>query len=466
MLFKDSLNYFETLDDKLIKEAVKFWMDTPIEKYSFSDTIREWENRQLPPQPTEELIKIDNITRALGKEGLNIFLAIDQIISLLPNSLYQQIIKTKADENVIILREFCKKIKNKVDKIQIKDFKPEDSKKEKIMLIIPSQKQLKIVHNNWDKWVWRKRTHDNELAPTEDGWIKDVLELAEALKNEKVTPIIITNKAIEEKVKEITSINVIGIDIPENLAKIGYPRDQSVTWSKHPIIGNMSLKIRRGEEWVINEIYYKLELLPLARVRWADKGKYIVRAKMEGGNFFLLKTDDIIAVLTGIGVRGSNYSTFKILSEILPEKVRIIGIPLSGYIKHWAETGAVHLDVVFTYLGNLNGTYYALVDPLRLGFYSGLEYIREKEAFQIIPLGKLFKELNILIDEPPREKASPITMSNALNLGDGKLIVDAYNKKVNKYLEKEFNLDVIEVNIPQIEAGGGGPRCATRELYT
>ena len=466
MLFKESLNYFETLDDELIKKTAKFWMKAPIEKHSFSDTIREWKTRQLPPQPTEELIKIDNIIKVLGKEGLNIFFAIDQIISLLPNSLYQQVIKAEDDEKTIILREFCKKIKNKVDKIKMVDLKSEDSKKGKIMFIIPSQKQLKIVYNNWDKWVWKKRAYNGEIAPMEDGWIRDVLELAEGLKKENITPIIITDKTIEGKVKEATSTNVIGIDIPENLAKIGYPRDQSVTWSKYPIIGNMSLNIRQGEEWVLNEVYYKLKIFPLARVRWAETEKYIVRAKMEGGNFFLLKTDNEVTVLTGIGVRGSNYPTFRVLSEILPEEVRIIGVPLSGYIKHWAETGTVHLDGAFTYLGNLNGVYYALADPLRLGFYSGLEYIREKKAFQIISLGKLFKELDILIDELPREKASPITMSNALNLGDGKLVVDAYNREVNKYLEKEFNVDIIEVNIPQIEAGGGGPRCASRELYT
>jgi arginine deiminase len=56
-------------------------------------------------------------------------------------------------------------------------------------------------------------------------------------------------------------------------------------------------------------------------------------------------------------------------------------------------------------------------------------------------------------------------MSNALNLGKGKLIVDAYNREVNKYLEREFGVDVIEIEIPQIEAGGGGPRCASKELW-
>jgi arginine deiminase len=94
-------------------------------------------------------------------------------------------------------------------------------------------------------------------------------------------------------------------------------------------------------------------------------------------------------------------------------------------------------------LGELNGVYYAVLDPLRLGFYSGLEYVREKEAFQTIPLGRLFKELGLIIDEPPREKTSLITMSDALNLGRGKLIIDAYNREVNRYVEREFGVDVI-----------------------
>jgi len=465
MLLNDFLKYFKELDDEVIKKAVRFWIEAPVEKYSFSDTIKEWGIRCLPPQPIEEFIRIDNIVKVLGKDGLNIFITVDQIISLLPNSLYQQVIKAGGDERLSILRGFCRRIENNVEGKSLTDLKPEDAKKEKVLLMIPSQKQLKIVYNNWDRWVWRRIAYNGEPTPSVDGWIKDVLRLADALENASVTPIIATDKSIEERIKEGAPHNVIGLDIPEDFAKIGYVRDQSVTWCKHPIIGNMALDIRQGEEWIINEVYYSLKLTPLLRIRWAKDREYLVKAKMEGGNLFLLKIDGSTILLTGIGVRGSNYPTFKVLSEVLPEEVRIIGVPLSGYVKSWAETGAVHLDVVFTYLGELNGVYYAVLDPLRLGFYSGLEYVREKEAFQIIPLGRLFKELGLIIDEPPREKTSLITMSNALNLGKGKLIVDAYNREVNKYLEREFGVDVIEVEIPQVEAGGGGPRCASRELW-
>ncbi len=92
----------------------------------------------------------------------------------------------------------------------------------------------------------------------------------------------------------------------------------------------------------------------------------------------MFEIDKEKALFTGIGVRGSNWATFEFLSYILPENIKIYGIPLSGYIKNWSETGAVHLDVVFTYLGDLSRSYYALVDPMRIGFYSIVEYVRKK----------------------------------------------------------------------------------------
>jgi hypothetical protein len=95
----------------------------------------------------------------------------------------------------------------------------------------------------------------------------------------------------------------------------------------------MALDIRQGEEWIINEVYYSLKLTPLLRVRWAINREYLLKAKMEGGNFFLLKIDGSTILLTGVGVRGSDHPTFKVLSEVLPEDVRIIGVPLSGYVK-------------------------------------------------------------------------------------------------------------------------------------
>jgi arginine deiminase len=185
---------------------------------------------------------------------------------------------------------------------------------------------------------------------------------------------------------------------------------------------------------------------------------------MEGGNFFLLKCDENVILLTGIGVRGSNLATFKILADLLPEDLRLIGIPLAGYIRNW-ESGAVHLDVVFAYLGDIDGQNVALVDPSRMGFYSALEYDRKSNSFILTEFSKIAKDLNILMVEPPRDGGSSITMTNALNLGRGRFLVDEVNHDVNKYMEQNLNAQLIEVKIPQIEAGGGGPRCATRELY-
>jgi len=43
--------------------------------------------------------------------------------------------------------------------------------------------------------------------------------------------------------------------------------------------------------------------------------------------------------------------------------------------------------------------------------------------------------------------------------------VDERNKLANNFLEKNLGVELVEVKIPQIEAGGGGPRYATRDIY-
>jgi arginine deiminase len=325
------------------------------------------------------------------------------------------------------------------------------------------------VQNNWDRWVWKQKTYNNEYTPTLEGWKKDILEVGEKLANEDIKVHLFCDRDIyQEVIDEFGKTNKIiirEIDIPVGMAKIPYVRDQSVTWYKYPILGNMALDIRIGEEHVISEIYGLIGLRPIHRLRWGMYKDYLLKSKMEGGNFFIVKTDRGTSLLTGIGVRGSNRAAFQILSKILPEDIKLYGLPLSGYIKYWSETGAVHLDVVLLYLGELNGTYYAILDPMRVGFYSLLEYDREKDAFNTISLGEYAKQYGIILEETPRESGSPITLANALNLGNGKLLVDSYNRKMNSFLVKEIGVDIIEVDIPHIEAGGGGPRCITRELW-
>ncbi|MEM4489017.1 MAG: hypothetical protein QXK88_09550 [Desulfurococcaceae archaeon] len=100
--------------------------------------------------------------------------------------------------------------------------------------------------------------------------------------------------------------------------------------------------------------------------------------------------------------------------------------------------GAAHLDVVFAYLGLVGDTMCALVDPMRMGFYSVLEYDRKKGEFKLLEFLSLMKQLKVKVAEPPREGASPITMVNVLNLGGGKVISDEYDRSVNRYMERVF----------------------------
>ncbi|MCD6348379.1 MAG: hypothetical protein J7L91_01990 [Candidatus Korarchaeota archaeon] len=82
----------------------------------------------------------------------------------------------------------------------------------------------------------------------------------------------------------------------------------------------------------------------------------------------------------------------------------------------------------------------------------------------MVEAGQVFKDLGMEIDEPPTE-GSDITTVNGLNLGRGKIMVDAFNREANRYLEREWDLDLIEVSIPQVEAGGRGVRCTSREFF-
>jgi len=85
-----------------------------------------------------------------------------------------------------------------------------------------------------------------------------------------------TYNSIRNKLSEFNSI--VTVDMPIDKLKIIYTRDQSLTWLNNPIMYNMALPIRRGEEEVINEVYYKLGLTPLFKPRWALLGSVLVKA--------------------------------------------------------------------------------------------------------------------------------------------------------------------------------------------
>ncbi len=462
----DSIN---NIEEKTLLKLIELALNPPIEKVKLSESIFS-KGVVLPPQPRLEYIDPMKLKNKLNNsKAAEMFQVTDQIISLMPYSEYIKLKNAGNREKLEIFHHWKEKILTYIrftDKMRYEDLKAEDSRKKSILLIAPSERQLKIVKGDWIKWAWKRVAYDRTLTPSVNGWIRDLSGIAHTLKHEGLRPIVVLDKygsynGGREFVKDLDTIE---IEIPEGMAKIGYPRDQSVTWVKNPIICNMSLDFRRGEELVLNEIYYKLGMPPIARARWRLINGKLLRAVMEGGNFFVIKTESDVVVMTGIGVRGSNIATIDFIADILPEDVRVIAIPIAGYIRDW-KTGAVHLDVVFAYLGLIGDTRYALVDPSRMGFYSALEYNWKTKEFKIIEFPLLMRQLGIKISEPPHEDSSPITMVNALNLGNGKIVSDRYNQSINKYIEKTFGIEVIEVPIPQIEAGGGGVRCATRELW-
>ena len=464
-----NLDLIDNIEEKTLLKSIKLVLDPPIEIVELSESIFS-KDIVLPPQPRLEYIDPMKLHNKLNiTKAVELFQAVDQIVSLMPYHEYTKLKEAEDREKLEIFYRWKEKIlayTRFASKIRYEDLKAEDSRKKSILLIVPSERQLEVVKGDWTRWAWKKIAYDGSLAPLANGWIRDVSRIAHALKQEGVHPVVVLDKygGYNGGREYIKDLDIVEIEIPEGMAKIGYPRDQSVTWIENPIICNMSLDFRRGEELVLNEIYYRLNKPPIARARWGLVNGKLLRAVMEGGNFFVIKTESDVVVMTGIGVRGSNIATIEFIASILPEDIRVIAIPIAGYIRDW-KTGAVHLDVVFAYLGMIGDTRYALVDPSRMGFYSALEYDRKTKEFKIIEFPLLMKQLGIKISEPPHEDSSPITMVNALNLGNGKIVSDRYNQLINKYIEKTFGIDVIEVSIPQIEAGGGGVRCATRELW-
>jgi len=401
---------------------------------------------------TDQLIKISGLSIDVIEETIPLIHSLQSIYSY----------------DISVEEEFIDLLSTYIEEIyrwrsQIKKLYSEDSRKKNILLLIPSEKQFSNVRGNWRDWIWSEKTYTGVETPTFEGWINDILNLSETLKSEGVNTILAVDSDGADQVMEVYKDDIIQVDIPPNLPKIGYVRDQSLTWTREPIIGSMALNIRRGEEDIIIKVYREIGLNPIYKVGWEVLNNRVVMPYLEGGNFIVVDGDGYQVIFTGVGVRGSNHATFKALSRILPSNIKIYGVPISAYIRRWRD-GAVHLDVVMMYLGELNGVKTLILDPSRMSLYSFLEYIPETNMFKLRNGLTVFKELGIEIDEPPRESSSKVTMVNALNLGGGKILVDRYNGDVNRYLRK-YGVDIIEVDIPHIEAGGGGIRCASKELW-
>ena len=471
----DSLRQLELLDRRSFVRLLDFVLNPKLIKIELSECIVG----KSGPQACVESIDVENLCGICGLQDrdkcLRLFLLVDQAVSIMPRCLVNKIRRylSAGFVNDIwdILYDWCSKVLENIEFVKVlksRDLKAEDDFKQHILLVVPSEKHFRKIRHDPDTWLWRSVAYDGSSAPSAIGWFRDVERIVQALSREGVRATVFVDDGLSnlaEDLRYVPRCDVKIVDIPEDVPKICYVRDPSITILGKPLLCNMVLDLRRGEEEVMSELYTSLQYEPLLRVRWGIVDGRLERAFIEGGNIFLIRTEEETLLLSGIGIRGTNYAAVKFLAEVLPEDVRIILIPIVSYIRDW-EKGAVHLDVAFAYIGAAKGLKLCLIDSSRVCIYSALEYDREKQQFKIIELLRLFKELDIHVDEPPADdKVSRVTMLNFLNLGNGKIIADKYNHTINKYLEKEYGIDVIEVEIPQIEAGGGGVRCATRDIW-
>lgn len=420
-------------DDESLIEGLKEVREPPLMRVSYPETLHP---SGIPPQPELELIKPEDL-----KVNVSLFIGLDLLYCLYriedPDS-----IKARAEELMSLLK-------------RKEEIRPEDHPKSHIALALPEGKHLERVRGRWTEFVWKPRAYDGSEAPDFNGWVRDLSSIADALRGEGIKVTFYGGESVST-MRDL-GYEAVEVDLRGELPKLGYPRDPSVAWSRSPVIMNMTLDHRRGEEDAATQFFSKIGLKPAFRPRYWFDGKLLVRARAEGGNFIVVRGERL-ALFTGIGIRGSNRAAIELIREYLSLKgaeVDVYGVPLPGYIRNW-RTGAVHLDVVM-----MNAGPCVILSPGRMGFYS---FLRFGSSVEIIEAGMVFRELGVEVDEIPAE-GSEITLVNALNIGRGKLVVDAYNDEASKYLEREWGLDAIGVSIPQVEAGGGGVRCASREYF-
>jgi arginine deiminase len=435
VLILEALEGVLSSEDEALSLALKEVREPPLRRISYTGAFHP---SGIPPQPEIEFIELEDL-----KTRPDLFIGVDLISCLLraedPDSL-----KEGAEDLISRMR-------------RKEEIRSEDSQKSHIALALPEKEHLEAVIGRWTDYVWKPRAYDGSEAPSFEGWVEDLKAIADALKNEGINVIFYGGDSVEE-MREI-GYNVVKVKLRKELPKLGYPRDPSVAWSNSPVIMNMTLEHRRGEEDAAADFFSNIGLKPAFRPRFWSDGRRIVRARAEGGNFIVVRGKDRVALFTGIGIRGSNRAAIELIKEYFSLKgvdLDIYGVPLPGYIRDW-RTGAVHLDVVM-----MNAGPCVFLSPGRMGFYSFLKF---GDNIDFVDAGSVFNELGVEVDEIPA-KGSEITLVNALNIGRGKLVVDAYNEEASDYLEREWGLDVIRVKIPQVEAGGGGVRCASREYYT
>ena len=197
-----------------------------------------------------------------------------------------------------------------------------------------------------------------------------------------------------------------------------FTRDICVIANNGAIIANLKFDPRKGEE---KEVVKELETRGIA-VSFIFEDPAI----LEGGDFVSIDHEN---VLLGVGDR---------TNEEALERLRVFQ-PSIKFHPVYLPKDFLHLDVVLNIVsGNIALAYLpALADDTIS--------LLESQRFRIIEVSSEEQE----------------TMAtNALAIGNNKVIAAASNGQANEIMKKE-GLEVIEIDMSEILKGGGGPRCMT-----
>ncbi|MEM2819337.1 MAG: hypothetical protein QXK19_06380, partial [Nitrososphaerota archaeon] len=84
MLIKEYFKLVRELDEDRLEKAIILALNPSLEMINYYAKYVRGFNESLPPQPSIESISIESIKKILGEDGVEIFLAVDQVISLMP----------------------------------------------------------------------------------------------------------------------------------------------------------------------------------------------------------------------------------------------------------------------------------------------------------------------------------------------------------------------------------------------
>ncbi|SFJ42740.1 arginine deiminase [Halobacillus dabanensis] len=226
----------------------------------------------------------------------------------------------------------------------------------------------------------------------------------------------------------------------EQLIDRMYVRDLACVFGSQVIPGEAGTSIRRPEYVHAHKIFAK----------WFSEDQFLLEWKtsanaLEHGDVFVLSKD---AVFINVGLRSSYESAlvlYKILIQLGFSEIGIIDLP--------RRADSVHLDMTLNVAGPgiILAKSYLRYFPVEILTETGNTYVMMHEFLQR-------HGFDVIWNDEIKNTAADI---NFINLDPETLLLSTKaNKKIFRH-EKLKKKRLIEINVDELESGGGGIRCMT-----